>query len=97
MSNSNKFWLEGHARAALHLIVAPVVLFTVLVFIEKTYSLIVPISYLVIISILQYIRLKKAESLKLKIYSRSFFDHLKFQATLLLGLFLILFGIGVMQ
>lgn len=97
MKNSNLFYKNGHKRALMHLIVIPTILFIFFLSIEKTYSLTIPFLYLLLISVAQYIRLKKTESLELRIYSRTFFDFLLNLSVLLILTILVIFGLGVGQ
>jgi hypothetical protein len=62
--------------------------------VEKQYSLVVPMAYVLIVGIAQYIRLIKTEKKHLEIYSRTFFDVLK-QVSIITFIAIILILLGV--
>jgi hypothetical protein len=98
MKNSNLFYKKGCARALMHLVIIPIILFSILLYTEKQYSLLVPFGYLLLISIAQFIRLKKTQSLELRIYSNAFFDFLKALSILFtIIIVMTIIGLGVGQ
>ncbi len=79
-------------RALAHLIFLPIISYLITYIYAKELSLIIPIGYLFIITILQYIRLIKTTKRHLKFYSMYFFKTLK---NLLVVLFFVVVTIFV--
>lgn len=70
----NENYLNGLARAMMHLIIIPCVLiFTAMIFGMKNVGLI-PLSYIVVLTVLETIRLYSSDSEDHIIYSYAFFD-----------------------
>jgi hypothetical protein len=92
MNNEKNYYKIGQRRALLHLLFLPLTIFVIFLIANKQYSLIVPMAYVLIVAIAQYVRLIKTERIHLKIYSRTFFDVLiqLFIAGIILALFLLL-------
>lgn len=84
---------KGTIRAVIHFSI-PVVLFILLLFLNRDYALIVPIGYTIFMSTAQYIRLKKSKNKILKTYSKIYFDFLQVIA-LLLVLLIVVIGVLV--
>lgn len=94
MINPNKYHKIGKIRAFMHLIILPIVIFSLFFVIDKQYSLVVPMAYIMFIALVQYLRLIKTDRVHLKIYSRTFFDVLKQLTTFaLIAIVLILLGV----
>lgn len=75
--------ITGTIRAIIHFSI-PVGLFILFLFLDREYALIVPIGYVIFISVAQYIRLKKSKNKTLKTYSKIYFDFLQVIALLLI-------------
>jgi 4-hydroxybenzoate polyprenyltransferase len=94
MKDSNEIYKIGKRRALIHLLFLPLTIFTIMLIVEKQYSLVVPMAYVLIVGIAQYIRLIKTEKKHLEIYSRTFFDVLK-QVSIITFIAIILILLGV--
>lgn len=85
----------GQKRAFIHLFVFPIALFTIMYFIDKHYCLVVSLGYIIIITLLEFLRLITTEDHK-RIYSQMFFKVLKkLLALAFIAIVLLLIGVVV--
>lgn len=92
MKTEENHYKIGLKRAFWHIVFLPLIIFIISLIIDKHYSLIVPMAYVLAVAIAQYIRLIKTDRIHLKIYSRTFFDvlvHMFFIGLLMSILFLL--------
>lgn len=92
MKNEKNYYKIGQRRALMHLLFLPLTIFIIFLIANKQYSLVVPMAYVLIVAIAQYVRLIKTDRIHLKIYSRTFFDVLVqlFMVGTLLAIFFLL-------
>lgn len=96
MENPNNFQRIGLKRAFFHIFLLPAILFSITFIIDESYSLVASVSYVLFMTLLQYIRLVRTDRVHLRIYSRAFFDVLKIVTTfIVVAIFALIIGVAL--